>query len=326
MNARSSQRGVSLVELMIAVAIGLFLLAAISFAYLSSRQAFRSQDAGARNQENLRYAFEVLSSSTRMAGYLGCANLRSITPNIIANAPVPAFQFDQALRVYDNGSGWTNPTTTTRVAGTDVVVINRGSQNNIHLTGNMTAINANIQINGNPYGFVANQILIITDCAAADIFRASNVSSGSGTITIAHANNVNTAVNLSKPYKDDAEVMALEQETYFIGINSNGNPALFRIGLNSTTPDELVEHVYDMQVTLGVDSSGDDGSADQYLAPASVTNWGQVVSVRYELWVRSPEDSNTVASRTYTYNGASVTDRRLSSSLATVVGVRNRLP
>ena len=64
-----SQRGVTLVEMMVAMALGLLILLAVSSIYIGSRQTFRLQDDNARLQETGRYALEVMGRSIRQAGF-----------------------------------------------------------------------------------------------------------------------------------------------------------------------------------------------------------------------------------------------------------------
>jgi type IV pilus assembly protein PilW len=63
------QRGLTLVELMIAMTLGLLILLAVSSIYIGSRQTFRMQEDNARLQETGRYALEVLGRSIRQAGF-----------------------------------------------------------------------------------------------------------------------------------------------------------------------------------------------------------------------------------------------------------------
>lgn len=264
-----------------------------------------------------------------MAGYMGCQNLASITPNAMANNP-PLLNFANALRGYEGGSGWTKPSslTITVVTGADIVKIIRAEGAGISLTGNMDTLNANIQINGNPSGFVANQALLISDCQNADLFRATNVSTGTGTITIAHSDSQNSSNNLSTLYGTNADVFAIEDTTYFIGENGAGNPSLYRIPISGTA-EELVENVQDMQMTYGVDS-GSDNAADSYVDASAVTDWRKVVSVRVSLLFRSQDNNVTSQPQTYIFNGATVTpgatDRRLRQAVTSTIAVRNRLP
>jgi type IV pilus assembly protein PilW len=66
---RTNQSGLTLVELLIAMTLGLVILLAIGSIYLGSRQTFRMQDENARLQETGRYALEVLGRSIRQAGF-----------------------------------------------------------------------------------------------------------------------------------------------------------------------------------------------------------------------------------------------------------------
>jgi type IV pilus assembly protein PilW len=66
---RTSQLGLTLVELLIAMTLGLLVLLAIGSIYVSSRQTFRMQDDNARLQETGRYALEVMGRSIRQAGF-----------------------------------------------------------------------------------------------------------------------------------------------------------------------------------------------------------------------------------------------------------------
>lgn len=68
-NSRTQQLGFTLVELMIAMTLGLLILLAVSSIYIGSRQTFRMQEENARLQETGRYTLEVLGRSIRQAGF-----------------------------------------------------------------------------------------------------------------------------------------------------------------------------------------------------------------------------------------------------------------
>jgi type IV pilus assembly protein PilW len=63
------QRGMSLVELMVAMTIGLVITVVIANLFLGTKQTYRTQDDLSRMQENLRFAFQVMGRVTRQAGY-----------------------------------------------------------------------------------------------------------------------------------------------------------------------------------------------------------------------------------------------------------------
>lgn len=63
------QRGVGLTELMIGMALGLFILAGLLGAFSATRQTDRTQDGLSRLQENGRFAIEIMERELRKAGY-----------------------------------------------------------------------------------------------------------------------------------------------------------------------------------------------------------------------------------------------------------------
>ncbi|CAD6874078.1 PilW family protein [Methylomonas fluvii] len=68
------QRGMTLIEIMIALLIGAFLLTGIIQIFIGSRQSYRMQESMSRLQENGRFALEFLAHDIRMAGFWGCRN------------------------------------------------------------------------------------------------------------------------------------------------------------------------------------------------------------------------------------------------------------
>jgi type IV pilus assembly protein PilW len=68
----NKQSGISLIETMIALLIGLFLLSGVLQLFSSAQQTYRMQSNLARLQENSRFALDFLTHDIRMAGYWGC--------------------------------------------------------------------------------------------------------------------------------------------------------------------------------------------------------------------------------------------------------------
>lgn len=68
---RSGQRGVSLIELMIGMTIGLALLAALSTLYVSTSSSRTEFDKTATQVENGRYALQMMVRDVEMAGFYG---------------------------------------------------------------------------------------------------------------------------------------------------------------------------------------------------------------------------------------------------------------
>ena len=68
-SSRRRQRGLSLVEMMVSIALGLLILVAILQVFTASRQTYRFQQNIARMQENARIATEILQRTARDAGF-----------------------------------------------------------------------------------------------------------------------------------------------------------------------------------------------------------------------------------------------------------------
>lgn len=334
--SRKRMAGLTLVELMVAMTIGLMLLSGISYLFLGARQTFRTTENLSRIQENARYALEVMARDIRMAGHLGCGNLQNIPVNTIANPPVPDFSTLGVLVGLDSptadesdfrGSG------VTRVAGDSISLMGVFDEG-VKLVGNLMPHNANIQIENNRYDFQANDVLVVTNCITADIIRATNVSSSSPTssATIAHSNSANTGNRIGRYLAgSDTRVSKVEQRTYFIGLNPAGRRSLYSLSLTHGVR-ELVEGVWDMQIRYGVDTNGD-RAVNQYLTASQVSAalpvlWQDVLSVQVELLLVSAENGIVTEPQQFQFNGATVTagDRRMYQVFTSTIGVRNRLP
>ena len=332
-----SQSGFTLVELMVALVLGLILTGGVINIYISSKQTYRMQDNQSRLQENGRFALQFLAKDLRMAGYMGCTNLAALTPNIIANSPPMTSLFDPStvIQGYDSGT-W--PSTfpaepANLVAGNSVIVVQYALPSGIFVFDH-TSLTADLKINANPYNWTAGTILFVTDCQSADVFRATTVSISSGKVNIAHASSQNTSNNLSKIYKpNSAQVMAFVYYMYYIGSMSGGTTcpcALYRQSVTGTN-DQMVDNIQGMQITYGVDTTNDQ-NADRYLTASAVTNgsyWPSVVSARVNLLATTPDDNLVDKPQVYTYNGAPpapAADRRLYSSFTDTITFRNRAP
>lgn len=90
------QTGFSLIEIMIALVLGLFVLGSILSTFIASKQTYRQQDAMSRVQENARFAVNMLSKTIRKAGYRDDANIARPFDEIFPAAVAP---FNVAGRV-----------------------------------------------------------------------------------------------------------------------------------------------------------------------------------------------------------------------------------
>ena len=324
---RIRQIGIGLVELLIALVLALVLTMGIIEVFLGSKQAYRTQDALSRIQENGRFAMEELSRNIRMAGFQGCGKMDSITPNVVANGFPGGDQWStNAVRGYKyNGSNFNPAYSGTEpsplLANTDVVSITHVINCDAYLDVVMADDGAAVDIkDGNSCNFEQGDPVIITDCTTTDLFRVSNVVDPAS-VTLAHAQGAeayeNTDNRLSRAYGADARVYQLVRVDYYLKQNNFGQPALFKRvnGVES----ELVEGVEDFQVLFGEDT-GTDFFVDEYRDATAVTDWAKVSSVRPVVSLRSKTDNITLIEDSVR------NDKRLRHDMTSTIGIRNRLP
>lgn len=331
------QTGLTLVELMIGVGIGLFVTLVIIQIFTEQKTSFRVQEGMARVQENARLALDFLGRDARSAGYTGCAKNQE-PANIAKPVGSSWVSFNNAVTGYSAASLPPGLASTEVLAGTDVIMFQYADNLNASLTGNLGTVNANIQITQNPNNVIqTDDILFITNCAYADVFRANSVSQGGGTVTITHSSASNIGNNLSTTYQADSQLMRLATNIYFVACMDNNNPTsvcsadgpyyLWRKVLSgpNLVAQDLVEGVENMRIQYGEDVDGN-SVADKYVDFDDVGDWSRVVSINLSLLLRTIEDRLSSTTQTYTYDGNSVTatDRRIRRAYTTTLDLRNR--
>ncbi|MFQ5756494.1 MAG: PilW family protein [Acidiferrobacterales bacterium] len=308
-------RGFTLVEIMVAVTIGLIVLVAVAQIFATSRATYGLEEGLARVQENGRFGTEFLARDLRMAGFAGCLNVNQVlnanadytVSNRLNNSGFFENAFAPGLHIRGHewvSAGIWNPVLPGFLNGkvadqTDVLVIRRGAEQSYRLAAAMATDSADITI-PEAGDIELNDIVLIADCNSADVIQVTSSTVASPVETLGHditagtPGNVGTTV--AKAYGGDAEVMRLVTRAYYIGWrgdDSSNPPGLFRREMGKGTmgnAQELVEHVDSMQLIYGEDTNAD-GSADIYRLPAAVTDWSRVVSVRLALLLRTPEQS-----------------------------------
>lgn len=92
---RARQNGLGLIEVLLALALGLLLLAAAGQLFGSAHQAWQLQGVKARLQDDARLVLQRLSEDVRMAGMFGCLRLE---PDDFAD-PLAAQAFTKPIDV-----------------------------------------------------------------------------------------------------------------------------------------------------------------------------------------------------------------------------------
>lgn len=95
------QRGVTLVELMIAVTISSIVMIGITSVYTSSKRSFKLQEEYSRLQENGRFAINHITRFVRSAGYSGCASGLGNISSIMNPTTDGIWNFATGIEGYD---------------------------------------------------------------------------------------------------------------------------------------------------------------------------------------------------------------------------------
>lgn len=314
-------RGFTLVEVMVAVTIGLIILVAVAQIFATSRATYGLQEGLARVQENGRFGMEFLAHDLRMAGYAGCLNVnQALNTNAAftaSNGLNNPGNFENAFGpgLHIQGHDWVsagtwNPplpafltTPTLQVAEeSDVIVVRRAAEQSYRLTTAMAAPGTTLFVPG-VADIEVDDIVLVADCNNVDVVQVTAEAVSGGIKSLEHdasGTPGNVANALAKNFGGDAEVMKLVTRVYYIGWRKDDNsnpPGLFMAEMSkgSIPPafgsaNELVENVDSMQIVYGEDTTAN-GTANIYRLPAAVTDWSRVVSVRLGLLVRTPDES-----------------------------------
>jgi type IV pilus assembly protein PilW len=326
----TGQLGFTIIELMIAMVIGLLLTGGVIQIFTSVSATNRVHEDTARMQENGRMALEVMGRDIRMADFWGCAASGSNVTNNLD--PLGAGYVDYVAGGIDGTEGGAGPDTLVLRGGVDAGLAVEppfGPQ-----------ASAVVKVPGGT-GLSQSDIVFVSDCSAADIFQITN-SNPDSSGQLVHNTGATTApgnynatnpgcpgVNahcLSKIYGSDATVFRTQEIIYTIGVGSEGEPALFRNG------EEFLDGVEDLQILYGEDTdapgTAGSGIADYYVPADQVVDMTQVISIRIAVVTRSYNERLTGGlQQSYTVLGANRTaaDERLRQVYTATVAVRNRI-
>jgi type IV pilus assembly protein PilW len=294
------QSGYSIIELMVAMTIGLILLAGLVGIFVNNSRSRSEMERANQQTENGRYAMQLLTDDLRNAGYLAEFNPRPLpTPPVKPNPCTSASATDIAalksalpiaVQGYDNGAS--APTCLSDVrAQTDILVVRRASTCAVGDT-------------------VCDAVV-----AGAPYFQASACSSGAelGSANVANYYALDTTTaNLTLHQKDCnppttpgtlAPLHQYQTHIYFISNNNNagdGIPTLKRaeLGAGGFTIVPLVEGIENLQIEYGIDTSSPATGApavftadpDSYNACLGVTcvgYWRNLVAAKVYLLARN---------------------------------------
>jgi type IV pilus assembly protein PilW len=295
------ERGFSLAELLIAVSIGLLVLAGLTTLFVRNTRAQGEIENANRQVENGRYALDVISNDLANAGYYGEFNpgglaAPSALPDFCATALADVIS-GLALPVQglDQSGATLSCIGEAVAAGTDVLVVRRtatcitGAAGCDAATAGVPYLQASLCQSELSQG-AAQSYRLDTDTSKLDRRQLNCTPAGGGTLA---------------PFR------RYLTHIYFIASNNKAGdhiPTLKRAELDAGangltyTVVPLAEGIQNLQLEYGLDNGTADGIADAWSAdPATagacsaaacaVANWSSVVAVKLHLLAMNPTPS-----------------------------------
>jgi type IV pilus assembly protein PilW len=303
-------RGLSLIELLISLTIGLILMVAIGSAYLGSAGAGRMAEAQSRMNEDAQAALSLLAQQLRMAGN------NPKQPNYTSASPRNPV-FDSTTFILRGCDG-----TFTGIATGAISTLNTCPNNATAPDSVAVAYEADI------YNTVKTSANVPSDCLgnALPLVNAS-VTTWTG---------VGTATTAVTTYVAD--------NRYYISSGSTGTPSLYCKGNGGSTAQPLVENIENLQLRYGtaptstttmvvagyLTAAGIASDANLAALADDAARWAKVLTVRVCVIARSENQvvPDASSAQYLDCDGTLVTtppDLRLRRAYSTTVVLRNRM-
>ena len=343
--------GVSLVEIMVGLTLGVILSIALIGVYIAQKNTYTTNISQAAIQDVESAISALITPAIRAAGFSGCTSIIKGLSNLngggypplgtLAANPSMVMGYDAAAGTTltiapdnaansGNAGDWTaglEPSLVGNVQATsDVLIVlgeTPGTQPISVTTINSGSVSFVVQ---NATGIAAGQFGAISDCLKASIFQITSVAGS----TINHAAGVgpldNSSDALLVSYGVGSQFVSLSQTAFFVANNQGGQSALMRATLNSNgtwSIQAIAPGVETMQVLYGV---GTNGIPSQYVPASAVTNWGQVYAVRLSFLIEGQSGSGTLPPTQYSVSGATINvpaDNKLRHVFEMTINVRN---
>jgi type IV pilus assembly protein PilW len=291
------QLGLTLVELMVALVLGLVVIGAVVNLFLTNRQTYRATENLARMQENLRFAFELMARDVREAGATACGATNFA--NVLNGTPSNWSWQGETLIAYAPGATIPSPAPDNVAAGSPVLSIAKGTDPANEIRVIKHAQSSDSLTLSSTANLQPGDILFVCKTPYAAIFQATDVDANNRTVSHAKSDDVTSGncldyfppastaickIALGSPDEyisfTDGTLVKFQLIRWYVGTNDRGGTSLYR----KVSDEKRVEMVPDIdQLTLSFLYTDINGS--RYLPLDSVPDWTKVQAVR--IMVRS---------------------------------------
>ena len=327
-------RGMTLVELMISMVLGLVVIGSVISVLVANKQSYRTNEALAQVQESARTAFELLARDVQQAGSTGCDNTGRIA-NVLNPGTewwqtwfgITGYDAAQADPAVPVGTGDEE-----RVNGTDSLQLQGVEGNGLSVEDHDPA-SPHFKINAATTSFNVDDILMVCDFDHAAIFQVSSYDSAN--VTVVHDVVTGTPANCSTglgyptqctPFGNvyefgaNSRIARVAAVDWYIGNNgrsTEGGRSLYRQRLSEGTgveSEEIVAGVSNMQIRYRLDNGNDFVDAAS-MAPG---DWANVNAALVTLTIWSADQNVSTST--------SVNSGRIQRSFTNLITLRNRVP
>lgn len=315
-----SAAGFTLIELMIAMVLGLVIMGGIVSLFAASRQSFRVDAQITRMQDEARFAVEEIARDVQMAGYFAQALVPgAITMDTGLNVGVdcgPAGQPNWILSPVDAVTG-----ERTALTSVDNATAATAAAAYSCITGGEIRNNTDI---------VAVKRVIGFETPPASIQAGTTYLRSNMTVNLLYTEPQVGAFAVPAPFGD----WQYQPRIYFVRPYTTAGdnvPSLCRKYLAPGNPPSMeteciARGIEDLQIDFGLDTDGD-GAPNRYLPNPTLTEMQDVVSARIHLLARTGEiDVQQTDDRTYQLGNAPAytpSDRFHRRVYTVTVSVRN---
>lgn len=259
------QQGLTLAELMIAMGLGLFVVAGAMMMFISSKQTYQASKSLSLTQEAGRYAMALLIKDIQSSGYRGmCIDIPK--NHIHANERQPIWSGDTPIQ------GWTNSKPAfigaTTATNSDTIFI-QFAGNGLLFSGDPSnnKDNNEVKLGSGEFTPVLASNLLLSDGIGCDFFAPT--SNGESI-------KKDNALPWTHDYISEFELLTMQLVAYYVA-NDNGTPTLYKAYF-----DDDLDLLHAEAMVPGVEAiqfSYDTG-AGNYVTASSVSNWQNIRAVR----------------------------------------------
>jgi type IV pilus assembly protein PilW len=269
--ARTS--GFTLIELMVAMVLGLIVIAGVTSVFLAGQQSFRTNSALADVQDSSRVAFELMARDMRQAGLTGCngangTNLNFSITNVLNNSGTAWWaNWGNSVRGYDDATvdpalaGMPAPAASTSSVQLIGAATQPASTNTLY-----DGSNPEFVLDASAPALQAGDVAMVCTPGRAALFQVSAYAAGTHTVTFAASGNpgnsttdlgcVTPAVSPNTYcFPPNSLLSRIQAVDWYIGANTAGGTSLYRVsvvnkaGVATPTPQEMVRGVTAMTIT-----------------------------------------------------------------------------